>query len=76
MNRTEFILTVRIRKYHPHPYRTPEFYRKNISDMCYVIENCSNSFPLCPDIFPCNENCKVCWQKAIDKVKEGGDPVL
>lgn len=76
MNRTEFILTVRVRKYCMHPCRTPEFYRKNISDMCYVMENSPNPFPLCPNIILCKQNCKVCWQKAIDKVKEGGDPVL
>lgn len=76
MNTIELILTIRIRKYNPAHFRTPSYCSKNISDMCYVMENCSNSIPLCPDIILCKQNCKVCWQKAIDKVKEGGNPVL
>jgi hypothetical protein len=76
MNRTEFILTVRIRNYHQPPFLVSKFCRKYISDMCYAIENCPNSIPLCPDIIQCKQNCKVCWEKAIDEVKEGGNPAL
>lgn len=76
MNRTEFILTARLRKYSHPPFLVCKFYREYISNLCYIIESYPNSFPLCPGIISCNENCKVCWQKAIDKVKEGGNPVL
>lgn len=30
----------------------------------------------CPSNGECSEKCKDCWQKAIDKLKEEGEPIL
>lgn len=76
MNTIELILTVRVRKYLQPPPLVSKSYRKYISNLCYEIESHHNYITFCPDIISCSETCKVCWQKAIDKVKEGGDPVL
>ena len=76
MNTIELILTVRVRKYSQPPFLVSKFYREYISKLCYEIKSHHNYITFCPDIISCNENCKVCWQKAIDKVKEGGEPLL
>lgn len=80
MTKIELIITERVRSHEPEvncsPHSLTHYCNVLISNLVWRLRRDGGYITFCPSNGECSEKCKDCWQKAIDNLKEEGEPIL